>query len=74
MFSQACVKNSIHRERLCIPKCNGLGGVSVQGGGVYPGEVVSTQGVYTPSLKMTIEAGGMHQIVGHSCFNYFLLK
>ena len=45
MFSQACVKNSVHREGGCIPACTGQGfvhpsmhrGVSAQAGGLPGG-------------------------------------
>ena len=53
IFSQACVKNSVHRGRA------GLGGVPGPGRGVR---------VWRPPM-MAIAAGGMHPTGMHSCYS-----
>ena len=56
MFSQACVKNSVHREGVC----GKMGGVCGEGRGVY-GRGACVTG------EMATAADGTHPTGMHSC-------
>ena len=60
MFSHVCVKNSVHRGRVCIPACNG------QRGCTHPCWADTPSG--RPPHEMATESGGTHPTGMHSCY------
>ena len=67
MFSQACVKNSVHRGEGCLPRVGG-GPCAQRGvclGGLHAGGLGETPPTSTAYGQ---QAGGIHPTGMHSCF------